>query len=409
MRDFEATQESAAAARAATAAGPATAFWPSPATAPLLAPVAPVKTVPGRIGALVRFPLKRIHIELTNVCNFDCTFCPKPTMARKFAYMDAGVACSIIDQIAEYDLAEKITFHVMGEPFMHPRFFDILDHAARCGVATGITTNGTYLNEEIAARVAQVTVKQINISLQTPDPESFKTRRARRMEFGEYRDRILSFIAACLKHPTPPVLKVHFLNTHFKSGVPGADDRLGTMRVIDNRRELRDTFRYWAAEIHAICPGLTPDEIAAVNHRIDHLSILAWNVVSVAPHVFFETYVLDTWGNAFVPATTIVPSKIGYCSALTDHFAILCDGSLTYCCKDFDGNTRVGNVRDQPIVSLLNSDPVIDAIEGFKRLQVRHPYCQKCLGGSTRLRAIGNSVGSIVIWKLLKNLFYRKD
>jgi MoaA/NifB/PqqE/SkfB family radical SAM enzyme len=45
-------------------------------------------------------------------------------------------------------MAEKITFHVMGEPFMHPRFFEILDYAARLGVNTGNTTNGTYLDEE---------------------------------------------------------------------------------------------------------------------------------------------------------------------------------------------------------------------------------------------------------------------
>ncbi|MFQ5671390.1 MAG: radical SAM/SPASM domain-containing protein [Acidobacteriota bacterium] len=408
MTRFKAAEEPAVEGLAAAAATPVPAFLPPPNPAPALAPVPAVKTVPGRIGELVRFPLKRIHIELTNVCNFDCTFCPKQNMTRKYAYMDAGVAFRIIDQIAEYHLAEKITFHVMGEPFMHPRFFDILDYAARLGVPTGITTNGTYLNEEISARLAEVTVTQMNISLQTPDPESFKTRLARRMEFREYKERILSFIAACLRHRNPPTLKVHFLNTHFRGGVPGLDGRLGTMRVIDSRRELRDTFRYWAAAIHAVCPSLSAEESAAVNRRIDHLSIFAWNVVKIAPHVFFETYVLDTWGNAFVPNTAVVPSKIGYCSALTDHFAILCDGSLTYCCKDFDGNTRVGNIMDQPIVALLNSEPVIDAIEGFKRFQVRHPYCQKCLGGSTRMRAFGNSFGSIVIWKILKNLFYRK-
>ena len=46
------------------------------------------KPVPGRIGELVSFPLQRIHIELTNVCNFDCTFCPKQEMTRKYEYMD---------------------------------------------------------------------------------------------------------------------------------------------------------------------------------------------------------------------------------------------------------------------------------------------------------------------------------
>ena len=172
-----------------------------------------VKQIPGKIGELVQFPLQRVHIELTNVCNFDCTFCPKQEMTRKYEYMEYENVCGIIDQIAEYNLAEKITFHVMGEPFMHPRFFDILDHATHLGVKTGITTNGTYLNEEIAAKIEQVTISQINVSLQTPDEESFKTRKSRRMDFEEYKAKILEFLGACLRQKTPPKIKVHFLNT----------------------------------------------------------------------------------------------------------------------------------------------------------------------------------------------------
>ena len=88
------------------------------------------KPFPGRFGELVKFPLQRIHIELTNVCNFDCTFCPKQEMTRHYEYMDFEKVCGIIDEIAEYNMAEKITFHVMGEPFMHPRFleFSIMLH-----------------------------------------------------------------------------------------------------------------------------------------------------------------------------------------------------------------------------------------------------------------------------------------
>ncbi|MFQ5717597.1 MAG: radical SAM protein, partial [Nitrospinales bacterium] len=146
------------------------------------------KAVYGRIAELARFPLQRIHIELTNVCNFDCTFCPKQEMTRKYEYMDYERVTAIVDEVAEYNLAEKITFHVMGEPFMHPRFFDILDHAARLGVKTGITTNGTYLDGEVADRLGSVQASQINISLQTPDEESFKTRKARKMDFEQYKE-----------------------------------------------------------------------------------------------------------------------------------------------------------------------------------------------------------------------------
>ena len=55
----------------------------------------------------------------------------------------------------------------------------------------------------------------------------------------------------------------------------------------------------------------------------------------------------------------------------------------------------------------MNSQPVIDAVEGFNKLKVVHPYCQKCLGGSTRFKSFVNRVGSIIIWKYLKGFFYK--
>ena len=371
-------------------------------------PTTKIKKSPGRYGELVQFPLQRIHIELTNVCNFDCTFCPKQEMTRQYRYMDFSRACEIIDEIAEYNMAEKITFHVMGEPFMHPRFFDILDHAAKRGVKTGITTNGTRLNEEMAQRIEQATVSQVNISLQTPDEESYKTRKARRMKFQEYHDRVLGFIGACLNQKTPPKIKVHFLNTSFKMEVPGEDWSLGGMSVINNTKQLRQTFGHWARQVHQICPPMPENELAEVERKISRLSTYKWNVVKVAPNIFFETYILGTWGNAFVK-DNVVPSKTGYCSALTDHFAILCDGDLIYCCIDYDGKTSAGNVFQDSIMGVLNSKPVIDAIEGFKKFKVVHPYCQKCLGGSTWVRSVGNRLGSIIIWKYLKDFFYKKS
>lgn len=214
------------------------------------------------------------------------------------------------------------------------------------GVKTGVTTNGTYLNEEIVKKLETVTVSQMNISLQTPDAESFKTRKARRMEFDEYQQKILEFIAACLKQKEPPKIKMHFLNTTIQTDVPGEDWSLGTMKVINNTQELRNTFTYWANELHKISPPSSDQARTEVLDKIQKLSAFKWNVVQVVPNVYFETYILDTWGNAFV-GDNVVPSKVGYCS-LTDHFAIQCNGNLSYCCKDFDGKTTAGNVLKTP-------------------------------------------------------------
>ena len=156
-------------------------------------------------------------------------------------------------------------------------------------------------------------------------------------------------------------------------------------------------------------PPLSEEQKAAVEKKINKLSSFKWNVVEVAPNIFFETYILNTWGNAFAEGGNVVPSKTGYCSALSDHFAILVSGDLIYCCVDFDGKTAAGNVFENPITEIMNTQPVIDAVEGFQNLKVVHPHCQKCLGGSTWFKSVVNRFGSIIIWKYLKNFFYKKS
>ena len=117
----------------------------------------------------IKIPLQRIHIELTNVCDFNCLFCPKPFMERRYGYMETDIAMKAISEIGKYGLAEKVTLHVMGEPTLHPDFFGILDHARSEGVPVGLTTNGGGLGGQVGERLLQYPLHQVDVSLQTPD------------------------------------------------------------------------------------------------------------------------------------------------------------------------------------------------------------------------------------------------
>ncbi len=68
-------------------------------------------------------PIQRVHIELTNICDFNCIFCAKSIMKRSQGYMDKELAMRLISEVHENNVCEKITFHVMGEPTLHPDFF----------------------------------------------------------------------------------------------------------------------------------------------------------------------------------------------------------------------------------------------------------------------------------------------
>ena len=66
------------------------------------------QSFPGRFGELVQFPLQRIHIELTNVCNFDCTFCPKQEMTRHYEYMDFEGSVGLLTKLPNIIWQKKL-------------------------------------------------------------------------------------------------------------------------------------------------------------------------------------------------------------------------------------------------------------------------------------------------------------
>ncbi len=161
----------------------------------------------------VAIPLKRVHLELTNVCEFDCLFCPKSKMKRAPGFMEIDLAKRAISEMGQKGICEKVTLHVMGEPTLHPRFFEILEHAEREAVKIGLTTNGRNLSKKVGKRLVDYNLHQIDVSLQTPDASSFVLRRARFISFEEYLSGIFNFFFAYKKVHPDTIFKFRFLNT----------------------------------------------------------------------------------------------------------------------------------------------------------------------------------------------------
>jgi len=346
---------------------------------------------------------QRIHLELTNRCNFSCVFCPDGEMTRERGFMDEDLARSALDQIADLDIAEKVTFHVMGEPLLHPDFFPILDHAASRNLAVGLTTNGALLSTSMIQRLAERDLHQIDISLQTPDRESFLATRGTRMDFDKYRERVLDLLAACATRPAPPIFKIRIMSTRFASRLcrqQGIPDFMGSST------QLRQTILEWTELVHQRL-GIRPARHEALVRRINKISIYGWNVIEISPNIFIETYILTDWGNAFA-GEKLVEAHRGYCFGMRDHFAILYSGDVVLCCIDFDGRTSLGNLKDSSLVDILRSPELERIVKGFHRGLLLHPHCRLCLGSRSRLGSWIKPAASILGLKLLKPLLYRK-
>ncbi|UCF87070.1 MAG: SPASM domain-containing protein, partial [Nitrospiraceae bacterium] len=295
------------------------------------------------------------------------------------------------------------TFHVMGEPTMHHDFFQILEHAQSEKVNVGLTTNGSGLGGTTGKRLLDYDLYQIDVSLQTPDDESFLLRKAGALSFEDYLNGILDFFSSYSARGRETIFKFRFLNTRFRR--KGMEDKKGPVRIISSTKELRSAFRYLAGQIYDII-GVNNNVREKAMRRIDQLVSYKWNVVEIYPHVFFETYILDDWGHAF-DDEKIHNAWAGYCFGMRDHFGILYNGDVVLCCMDINGCTALGNLHNTSFKEVLSSDYLGEIIDGFKRFRVLHPHCKRCLGSTTIPSWLFKPPLSIMTLKVLKPFFYK--
>ena len=106
-------------------------------------------------------PFQRIHIELTNRCNFSCEFCPSSLMTRPAQDLEPHLAFKAIDEIACEQFTDTIFFHVMGEATLYPHLEEVVRYAKNKNLKVVLTTNGWGLSFELIGRILKAGVAHI--------------------------------------------------------------------------------------------------------------------------------------------------------------------------------------------------------------------------------------------------------
>lgn len=104
-----------------------------------------------------------VSMELTNHCNLHCPECPSGagTMKRDRGFMDIALFRKVAGELKPFLFNTNLYFQ--GEPMLHPDFFSFIDEAE--GVHPFVSTNGHYINQANAERLARSALKKIIISL----------------------------------------------------------------------------------------------------------------------------------------------------------------------------------------------------------------------------------------------------
>lgn len=126
-----------------------------------------------------KFP-SQIIVDVTEICNLQCTHCPHPTFKSSEHYdarcLDPEIHKKMVDEVKEKGggYTQYIRYTSNGEPLVHPNIYDMLDYAVEnSGVFITLTTNGTIMNANRIGKLLASGLNMIDISIDAYLPDTY--------------------------------------------------------------------------------------------------------------------------------------------------------------------------------------------------------------------------------------------
>jgi radical SAM protein with 4Fe4S-binding SPASM domain len=278
---------------------------------------------------------KKVYVEITNVCNLSCNFCPKTS--RKLKFMDKDGFEHIIKKIKPY--TDHIYFHLMGEPFLNEELKTFLDISRENQLKVNITTNGTLINEVKSILLNASALRQVNISLHSFEANEEK------VDFNKYINNIIDFVKEAAE-TTDIICALRLWN-------------LDTKYRASNNMNI-DILKLLEKEFQTNC-----DLRESLKEK---------NSFKLRKNVYISMGEKFKWPSLKVEEL----GERAFCYGLRDQIGILVDGTVVPCCLDSDGSIPLGNIFESDLEEILNSERATDIYNGFSERKAVEELCKRC-------------------------------
>ena len=272
----------------------------------------------------------KVFLEITDVCNMACGFCPPTERPRKF--MAETEFRFLLDRLA--GTAGRLHFHVKGEPLLHPGLGNFLRIAGDLGFEVGLTTNGSLLGRVADTLLAAAALRRLSVSIHC---------RADGSDAEEYWESVSAFLDLHRRSPRFPV-SLRLWNLH--SGSLPAETAILWRRLRDRYPHVGE----WGS------PGSWP-----AGNRLDE-------------KVFLNAAEEFVWPDPALPEG----GPEGRCLGLRDQIGVLVDGTVVPCCLDGEGRLALGNLFRDDLATILDSPRTRAMRSGFARNVLVERLCRTC-------------------------------
>ena len=271
----------------------------------------------------------KVYLEISNLCNLRCAFCPGTKRAPH--RMTEEEFSALLPKIRPF--SDYLYFHLMGEPLCHPLLGRFLELAGEAGFKVILTTNGTLLPKMQEVLLSAPALHKVNISLHAFEANDLA------VPFSEY-------LRGCFAFGKAAEGKCIVSYRLWNGG--GADELNG--QILDTMAEFFP--RPWAEERRG--PRLGQKIYLEYGDKFD------WPDLTAADN-----------------------GERVFCYGLRDQIGVLCDGTVVPCCLDHEGDLALGNLHETTMDAILETPRAKAIYEGFQKGKAAEELCRKC-GYATR-------------------------
>lgn len=267
---------------------------------------------------------RKVYLEISNVCNLRCTFCPGTK--RTPHVMDEREFTVLATKLRPY--TDYLYFHLMGEPLCHPKLERFLQIAGELGFKVILTTNGTLLKRQQKLLLDAPGLHKVNISLHAFEANDLA------VPFEEY-------LAGC-----------------FAYGQAAAGSKITVFRLwnqggADERNE---------------------QILSALEQAFPKPWVTEKRGIRLADKVYLEYGDKFDWPDLTAPDG----GEACFCYGLRDQLGVLCDGTVVPCCLDHEGDIPLGNLLKQELAEILDTPRARAIYDGFSQKKAAEELCRRC-------------------------------
>ncbi|WP_394994248.1 SPASM domain-containing protein [Emticicia sp.] len=289
-----------------------------------------------------------ISIEPTTSCNLRCPECPSGlrNFTRPTGMLQENLFKQTIDELSETLL--YLIFYFQGEPYLHPKFLDLVKYASKKGIYTATSTNAHYLNDENARKTVESGLDRMIISIDGTTQEVYEQYRV-----GGNLEKVIE----------------------------------GTKNVLRWKKELKSNTPHVIFQFLVVKPN---------EHQLEDVRKLA-NEIGVDEVGFKTAQIYDYQdGSALIPSIDkysrykkntdgsyrIKNKLLDHCWKMWHSCVITWDGLVVPCCFDKDAEYRLGDLKRKSFKEVWQSEPYKHFRKSLTDSRAEIEMCKNCTEGT---------------------------